>query len=443
MTALSDSFMNLASLHPAQDTADLEPLADIVGDARVVAVGESTHYSREFYLLRHRLARFLIERLGFDAIAWESGFPEAWQVDAWVGGGDGDVADVAHHGMTYMFGRCAEMRDLLSWLRSVNERREQPVRFYGIDLPGSCGSVQPALRAVESYLADADPAAAPRMTRLRDLAASFGGTDPATDPANDAEARAALRAYGALPAADRDELTGRLADLSARFDAARLDYIERGGEAAYEIARQQLRVATGLDAWIRDYAAAAAGEHAFFDVNIRDATMAQTTEWILRRTGRLVVMAHNLHIQRTPYALSWLGTGEEPASASSLGHHLSARLGARYLALGTTFGGGEVIGIEEGDGEVRGWDVKDVVRQIEPPGPDVVDGLFDSVLGGPGVVDLRGLSERARQQVAAASGMHCLDQVIKVPALDAFDALAHVPRLSLWRSAATAELLGD
>ena len=437
--ALTSSFVDLRTLDPEADLADLEPLAGIVGDARVVAIGESTHYSHEFYLLRHRLARFLVERLGFAAIAFESGFPEAWQVDAWIKGGDGALADVAEHGMTYMFGRCAEMRDQLSWLRSVNEGRQDPVRFYGIDLPASCGSVRPALRAVESFLDSADPAVTPRLARLRALAASSADTDPA----NDAEARAALGAYCALPKADRDELTGLLADLSARFDAARPDYIERAGEADYEVARQQLRVAIQLDAWIRDYAAAAAGEHAFFDVNIRDAGMAQTTGWILERADKLVIMAHNLHIQRTPYALSWLGTGEEPASASSLGHHLSARLGAEYLVLGTTFGGGEVIGIEEGDGDTRGWDVKDVVRQLEPPGPDVVDGLLDAELRGPGLVDLRALSAAARQEIGTATRMRCLDQIIDVRVLDAFDVLVHVPRISLWQSAATAVLLAD
>ena len=67
----------------------------------------------------------------------------------------------------------------------------------------------------------------------------------------------------------------------------------------------------------RDCAAAAAGEHAFFDVNIRDAAMAETTRWILRRAQRLVILAHNLHIQRTPYGLTWLGTGARRRPARS------------------------------------------------------------------------------------------------------------------------------
>ena len=437
--ALTNSFIDLATLEPADDLADLAPLEAVIGSARVVAIGESTHYSHEFYQLRHRLTRFLVERLGFTAVAFESGFPEAWQVDSWVGGGPGDLADVAGSGFTYLFGRCAEMRDQLAWLRARNAGRQDPVRWYGIDLPASCGSLQPALRGVESFLASADAPFVGRLARLRDLASSF----VAADPVSDAEARAALRAYCALSTSDRDELTGLLADLSARFQAARLDYIDRAGEEAYDVARQQVRVAIQLDAWIRDYAAAVAGEHAFFDVNIRDAAMAETTRWILRRAQRLVILAHNLHIQRTPYGLTWLGTGAEPTSASSLGCHLSAALGADYLTIGTTFAAGEVIGVDEGDGDTAGWDVKDVVRRLEPPGTDVVDGLLAAAHHGPGIVDLRSLGHDARQLVASAGKMRCLDQIIDVPALDAFDALAHVPEVSLWHSDATSALLGS
>ncbi len=437
--ALASTFIDLATLEPGEDLADLAPLEAVIGAARVVAIGESTHYCHEFYQLRHRLTRFLVERLGFTAVAFESGFPEAWLVDDWIGGGPGDVADVAERGFTYLFGRCAEMRELLAWLRALNGGRQDPVRCYGIDLPASCGSLRPALRGVESFLASADPPLVPRLGRLRELASSF----VAADPASDSEARAALRAYCALRKSDRDELTGLLADLSARFQAARLDYIQSAGQPGYDVARQQLRVAVQLDAWFRDYAAAAAGEHAFFDVNIRDAAMAETTEWILERSERLVILAHNLHIQRTPYGLTWLGTGDEPASASSLGHHLSARLGAEYLAIGTTFAAGEVIGIDEGDGDTKGWDVKDVVRPLGPAGTDVIDGLLAAVHPRPGILDLRALGGDARQLVASAGRMRCLDQIIDVPALDAFDVLAHVLEISLWRSAATSILLAS
>ena len=59
--------MALRTLDPAAPLDDLEWLDEAIGDARVVAIGESAHGIREFYQLRHRLLRYLVERHGFDA----------------------------------------------------------------------------------------------------------------------------------------------------------------------------------------------------------------------------------------------------------------------------------------------------------------------------------------------------------------------------------------
>lgn len=447
MTAasLTSSFADLTTLDPQAGLDDLEFVRALVGDARVVSIGESAHYAHEFYQLRHRLTRFLIERLGFTAIAFESGFTEAFRADDWIGGGPGGLAEVQAAGLTYLFGECAEMGDMLSWLRDLNAGRPRRIRFYGVDLPASCGSLQPALRAVEQYLAGADPAQGQRLARLRELAASY----VAADPRCDSETRRALRAYWSRPAAERDELTGLLADLTARFDAVELQYRERTGAAAYDVACQHLRVARQLDTWLRDSATAAAGEHPFFDINIRDASMAQTVAWILAREERLVILAHNLHIQRTPYGLSWLTEAGAAGGASSLGHHLNASLGRDYLVIGTTFGTGEVVGVEADSpsSEAPVWNVRDVIRQLEPAGPDSIDGLLAAARAeagaGPGVLDLRTLTEPDAALLSRTRPMRSLDQYVEVPVTQAFDALVHVPAITLWHSPAMPVLLQD
>jgi erythromycin esterase len=438
-SAQLSTFIDIATLDPGADLADLDFMADLVGDARVVAIGESAHYCHEFYALRHRLARYLVERLGFSALAFESGFSEARLVDEWIGGGAGQLADAQTAGFTYLFGSCAEMGDQLSWLRGWNSGRERPVHWYGIDLPGSCGSLLPSLRAVERYLAEVDPVFVPRLARLHKLASAY----VAADPRCDSETRQALRAYCALPQADRDEQTGQLADLGARFDAVRLDYIRQAGPAPYDLARQHVRVARQLDTWLRDNATAAAGEHPFFDVNIRDASMADTVGWILQREERLVILAHNLHIQRTPYGLSWLSEAGSSRPASSLGHHLSASLGNQYLVIGTTFDHGEVIGVESAASDVAGWNVTDVIRQLEPADPGSIDGLLAAEHPRAGLLDLRGLMAADAAMLASARPMRSLDQYVDVTALAAFDALVHVPQISLWTSAATSLVLQD
>ena len=90
---LSDeALMPLRTLDPTEPLDDLEWLGQAIGDARVVAIGESAHYNREFFQLRHRLLRYLVERHGFSAYAMETGFVEGWLVDNRIRGGDVVVA---------------------------------------------------------------------------------------------------------------------------------------------------------------------------------------------------------------------------------------------------------------------------------------------------------------------------------------------------------------
>src|ERR1700754_768296 len=73
----------------ADDLDDLEPLREIVGDARVVAIGENAHFVEEFSGIRTRALRFLAERCGFTVFAFEFSFAGAPAVDAWLAGRDG------------------------------------------------------------------------------------------------------------------------------------------------------------------------------------------------------------------------------------------------------------------------------------------------------------------------------------------------------------------
>ncbi|GAA2775666.1 hypothetical protein GCM10020219_052860 [Nonomuraea dietziae] len=147
----------LTTLDPAAPLDDLEWLDLAIGDARVVAIGESAHYNREFYELRHRLLRYLVERHGFSAYATESGFVEGRLPDTWVRGGEERLGHVMANGMTSLMGLWKQMRAHLEWMRRHNRTAAHPVGFHGIDMPGSMVSLLPGLDAVTAYLAQADP----------------------------------------------------------------------------------------------------------------------------------------------------------------------------------------------------------------------------------------------------------------------------------------------
>lgn len=70
---------------------DYDPLLEMIGEERLVLLGEASHGTHEFYAERARITRRLIEEKGFAAIAVEA-WPDAYRVNCWVRGRGGDAA---------------------------------------------------------------------------------------------------------------------------------------------------------------------------------------------------------------------------------------------------------------------------------------------------------------------------------------------------------------
>src|SRR5690606_16545940 len=78
---LRDEVVPVARTTPGTDLEDLEPLGQMVGDARIVALGEGTHGTREFFQLKHRILEFLVQRMGFTHFAIEARWAESSDVN--------------------------------------------------------------------------------------------------------------------------------------------------------------------------------------------------------------------------------------------------------------------------------------------------------------------------------------------------------------------------
>ncbi len=124
----------LVTLEPGSGTADLDPLREAWRGARVVGLGESTHGTREFFTLKHRIVRLLVEELDTTVFALEASEAAAEAVDGYVRRGVGDPA-VALAGLRFWTWNTREMLDLLTWMRRHNAHApvERQVRFVGID----------------------------------------------------------------------------------------------------------------------------------------------------------------------------------------------------------------------------------------------------------------------------------------------------------------------
>ena len=404
---LSDeAIVPLRTLDPAGPLDDLEWLDRAVGDARVVAIGESAHYNREFFELRHRLLRYLAQRHGFSAYALESGFVEGWRADGWARGGEDELGRVMADGTTSLMGLWTQLRAQLEWMRQHNRAAGQPVGFYGIDVPGSAVSLLPGLDAVVAYLTEADPDF--RVDPgLRETAAAFAVTSAFSAPA-------AIAAYGSLPSERRDAMTAGLADLTARLTARRLDYLRRTTADAYERAVRSLSLTVTLDAMGRGLAR---GDLPAMMLG-RDAALADTVEWILRRHDRIVVAAHNGHVQRWPVTMPGL------PPAATMGLHLAGRLGQGYLVIGTTSGTGATLNT------APGFYAGQLFTELGPPEPGSLDALMAASHDGPFATDLRRLPPADAALLRGVSPQRYGAFYSGLRPLDAYDVIVHLPRVT-------------
>jgi len=391
---------------PLDEPDELEWLDDAIGDARVVAIGESAHYNGESYRLRHRLLRYLVERHGFGAYAMESGFVEGWLTDNWVRGGTDQLGQVMANGMTSLMGLWTPMRAQLEWMRQHNRTAARPVGFYGIDLGGSNASLLPGLDAVIAYLAQADPEFQVDPG-IRETAAAFAAPSAFSAPT-------AIAAYGKLASETRDALTAGLAELDARLTGRRLDYLRRTMADAYERALRSLRLTVTLDTVARQLARGDQQGIMF----TREAAIADTVEWILRREDRIVLAAHNGHLQR------WPGTLPGMPPVTPMGLHLADRLGGDYLVIGTTSGTGQTL--DTGADFYTGT----LFMDLDPPRPGSLDALMAASSDGPFATDLRRLSPADANAVRAASQQRSGGFYADLSALDAYDVIVHLPHVT-------------
>jgi erythromycin esterase-like protein len=268
------------------DTNDLPRLVHRGKSARVFLLGEASHGTHDFYYLRARLTRHLIEYHGLDAVAIEADWPDAYRVNRFVRGeGPDQDANAALSGFerfpSWMW-RNTEILSFVRWLRDWNDRHPaRKVGIYGLDLY----SLTTSTRAVIAYLDKVDP---PAARRARDRYACFDHF------AGDTQAYGYAAAAGMVEACE-GAVVAQLAELRRQQE----DYASRDGRVALEYfsAEQNARLAQNAEQY---YRAMFRGRHSSW--NIRDCHMAETFDALMRFLARdrklvkVAVWAHNSHL---------------------------------------------------------------------------------------------------------------------------------------------------
>jgi erythromycin esterase-like protein/predicted phosphoribosyltransferase len=286
LVAIRSTLIPLADGEP-----DRRVLFDLVGDARVVLLGEASHGTHEFYEQRARMTRWLIEDKGFCAIAAEADWPDAYRVNRYVRGRSDDAtAEESLRGFerfpTWMW-RNEVLLDFVGWLREHNDRIGRRERakagFYGLDLY----SLHRSIHEVIVYLEQVDPVAAARARERYSCFDHYGG---------EAQRYGAAAAYGAGDSCER-EVVEQLVDLQRHA----VEYARRDGliaEDDFFYAEQNARTVRDAEQYYRTMFGGQVSSW-----NLRDTHMVDTLDALAGHLSRqrgepakIVVWAHNSHL---------------------------------------------------------------------------------------------------------------------------------------------------
>jgi erythromycin esterase len=287
---------------PTGSLDDLEPLRQMVGDARIVSLGEATHGTREFFQMKHRVLRFLVERMGFTAFAIEATWPEANRLDRYVRTGEGDPA-VLLSGLYFWTWNTDEVLQMIQWMRQRNATGGS-AGFYGFDMqsPGM------AIDNVKKFVASVDERALAEVVQHLECLARY---------ANDPGGRSPTPGYAAQPLDYRNTCLQDLRWVQDTLTARRTGYESASSPEAWARAVQSARVAVQF-------------EEMSSNRRSRDLAMADNVKWLLEQMpdgGKIVLWAHNGHVSTS-------------ASRNGMGAALRQMFGQQMVVMGFSFGQG-------------------------------------------------------------------------------------------------------
>jgi len=124
-------------------------LKDEFASSSIVALGENSHFIKEFFAFRHHIIEFLVTECNYDTLAFEFGFSEGLEIDKWIKS-KLPIDDLDK--LTSHFYYPKEFKSTLFWLRNYNEKSEKQVTFLGVDIPKNGGSYFPTYTLVEDFL---------------------------------------------------------------------------------------------------------------------------------------------------------------------------------------------------------------------------------------------------------------------------------------------------
>lgn len=299
---LRDKIHPITGSSPTLPKEELIALDAVIGEAQFIGLGEATHGTLEFFEMKDRIFRYLVEEHGFKAIGFEATWGGSLYVNNYVLNGIG-TARTAISKMQFWTWNTEEVLALVEWMREYNLGREDEdkIHFYGFDIQS--GSEE--LYWLETFLEPINSELRREITQI-------------LNPFINA---AVFATYNMLPVAEQLRYQDDILEAKALYKMHEDEIIAAAGRKQYELYAYAFEVLQMFEDVIDENTGTGKS---------RDSYMATNSQWIAEYLGggaRIALWAHNGHISKN-YVYK------------SQGSFLNDQEGENYRNIGFSFGKG-------------------------------------------------------------------------------------------------------
>jgi erythromycin esterase len=326
ITWLKSHLVPLTSASTSAPASELDALNTMIGTARIVGLGEATHGTSQFFSLKDRILRHLVQNMGFTRFAIEATSPEADEVNRYVLGESTTPPATLIGNLYFWTVDAQEVVEMVDWMRSYNTTVEpsQRVQFLGFDMqyPGA------SIDSVEAFIARVDPANTSYVGTRIDCIRPYRNVGSHFSKARSGYTVASTETKAACAAA--------LAEVSALL--ASTPSYEAAEPAHFQAVLHASRMVQQFESMIAPPSTTASSF-------ARDKAMAENVEWILDQAGsdaKIVLWAHNGHVTK---------------SGVTMGGLLHQAYGNAYVNVGFTFGAGGFNAVGPPQNLVSLWNI--------------------------------------------------------------------------------------
>ena len=327
--------------------------------AQIIGLGEGAHGTKEFFELKQRLFRYLVENHQCKALGFEYGFrfQKSLEIERYVTSAQGDLESII--GPLHWIHRNQEFQGLVTWMREYNtgKKKEEMIHFLGIDSQIDIWYQD----ELKSHIAEVSKELYGLVSDILSGLAEFGKID-----------------HRSLAAEEYQKIQDLLSSLKEKTET-------------YFLKNPDLEEKTEQDLLLHNIESHILSHECRYRLykneSPRDSHMAKHAQWLTEFIGpdaKVAIWAHNAHVANDPHYAQ--------DGSPAMGKYLKDSLGDEYLVIGTRLTEGKFAAVTE---DYLGKDTKPIVWNLryDPP-ENSVNQLFRQAGFKNFVINIRGLSNK-------------------------------------------------